>query len=189
MFFFCRIHDQIEDGAHKNKLKNAWKRRWNDEYFVIIRRNPVCIAMMSDLILFPGPNVDRMSDRFSDPAFCQQNKLMNYFFKKQRNNGLDRVVESLVTLFLKRCPFLLMSGATCISRLAPGFDIFIFLLIESTAKLVQANSNRPVSKENMGFVICLGSTWEVILSEIVGTLKYNIIVTDVLRTLTAAFHR
>ena len=37
--------------------------------------------MMSDLILFPGPNVDRMSDRFSDPAFCQQNKLMNYFFK------------------------------------------------------------------------------------------------------------
>ena len=48
--FFCRIHDQIEDGAHKNKLKNARKRRWNDEYFVIIRRNPVCIAMMSDLI-------------------------------------------------------------------------------------------------------------------------------------------
>lgn len=81
VFFFCGIHDQIEDGAHKNKLKNAWKRRWNDEYFVIIRRNPVCIAMMSDLILFSGPNVDRMSDRFSDPAFCQQNKLMNYFFK------------------------------------------------------------------------------------------------------------
>ena len=50
-----------------------------------------------------------------------------------------------------------MSGATCISRLAPGFDIFIFRLIESTAKLVQANSNRPVSKENMGFVIF----WEV----------------------------
>lgn len=103
---------------------------------------------------------------------------MNYFFKKQRNNGLDRGVESLVTLFLKRCPFLLISDATCISRLAPGFDIFIFHLIESTAKQVQANSKRPVSKENMGFVICLESTWEVILSEIVGTLKYNIIVTD-----------
>ena len=52
-------------------------------------------------------------------------------------------------IFQKKCSFLLISDATSISRLAPGFDIFICRLIEN----VQVNSSRPLSKENVGFVI------------------------------------
>ena len=46
------MHDQIEDVSHKIELKNAVKRKLNDEYFVVIRRKTICISMMSDLVFY-----------------------------------------------------------------------------------------------------------------------------------------